>query len=308
MKRNLFAIAIAALVCAPSFASDVTLYGIVDAALVKSSGQVTQMQSGGLSASRWGVRGTEDLGDGKSVVFGLEQGVDLTDGSTAGGFNRQSYVGLKGGFGTVTFGGVLSSMDDVIGLSNSGFDSLLSPSVGVLALNQDYKAGLNSAVKYVSPEFGGGFRAGLATTLKDAAGMQTSDLSLSYGVGPAQVHLSHQFQNDSIDKHLTGLNGSYDFGPAKLLASYGQVLQGDGKTDDYQLGVDVPLGAFVVSAGYARSEDNDVLGGDVRTGYGVSAAYSLSKRTTVYGGLRKSESDLLMTSFNTYAVGIRHAF
>lgn len=309
MKRNLNLIALAtiAFLAGPAFASDVRLYGVIDVAAVKTSENKTVMQSGGLNTSRWGIKGSEDLGGSKSVIFGLEQSVDATDG-TANGFDRQSYVGLRGRAGTVSFGNVWSSMDDVVGLSNSSFDSILSASGGVLKVQELYSAGLQGAIKYVSPEFGGGFMLGLATTLKDSMDVQTSDASLSYSVGPAKVQLSHQLQNRLVDRHLTSLGGSYDLGVAKVLASYGQVREGEGKTDDYQVGVDVPYGAWTVSAGYARSEDNDVLGGDVRDGYGVAAAYALSKRTSLYGGFKKTKSEVLDLSADTYAIGIRHAF
>ena len=73
MKKTL--IALAALAATASFAqSTVTLYGVVDAAYAKGTGSVsdkTQLKSGGYSSSRFGVRGTEDLGGGLKASFWL---------------------------------------------------------------------------------------------------------------------------------------------------------------------------------------------------------------------------------------------
>lgn len=79
MKMKLFAAAVAALAAGGAYAqSSVTLYGVVDAGLTYankvpgatagSSGSRFGLDSGGLSGSRWGLRGVEDLGDRKSVV------------------------------------------------------------------------------------------------------------------------------------------------------------------------------------------------------------------------------------------------
>ncbi|MBT2304066.1 porin [Variovorax paradoxus] len=92
-------------------ASTVTLYGLIDAGVeyVKgSSGHVTRMPSlTGSLPSRWGVRGVEDLGDGLRGVFVLESGFDPGTGTLnqgGRGFGRQAFVGLSGGWGTLTMG------------------------------------------------------------------------------------------------------------------------------------------------------------------------------------------------------------
>ena len=88
--------------------SSVTLYGVVDTnieyatnlpgATPGSSGNRVSMQSGGLSGSRWGLRGVEDLGGGLSALFVLESGFASDTGQSQQGsrlFGRQAYVGLK---------------------------------------------------------------------------------------------------------------------------------------------------------------------------------------------------------------------
>ncbi len=160
MKKSLIALAVLAASGAAMAQSSVTIYGLADVWVGSQKGDpknstvgdksVTKMGSGGLNGSRIGFKGTEDLGGGLKAVFKLEQGIDLTDGDAAG-FDRQSYVGLAGGFGEVTFGNTWTAMDDVIGASNSGFDSALSASKNVLVANAVYADHPGSTIKYVSP-------------------------------------------------------------------------------------------------------------------------------------------------------------
>jgi predicted porin len=95
--------------------SSVQLYGVVDTGVeyvnnVGAAGSsLTRMPglSGGQLPSRWGLRGTEDLGGGLRAVFTLEAGFALDSGvSLQGGraFGRQSFVGLAGDWGTLTVG------------------------------------------------------------------------------------------------------------------------------------------------------------------------------------------------------------
>ena len=87
---------------AAATATSVQLYGLIDTGLQyinngPGGNSKTGMSTGNLSGSRWGLRGTEDLGDGLSTVFVLENGFDSDNGTTMQGgrlFGRQAYVGL----------------------------------------------------------------------------------------------------------------------------------------------------------------------------------------------------------------------
>ena len=108
MQKKLIALAIAGLVSAPVFAqSNVTIYGVADAYMGFGShgdNDMAAVNSGGLSGSRLGFRGTEDLGNGLKAVFTFEQGYKVDDGTGLGDNSRQSFVGLAGAFGAVTLG------------------------------------------------------------------------------------------------------------------------------------------------------------------------------------------------------------
>jgi len=321
MKKSLIALAVLAASGAAMAQSSVTLYGIADVWVGSVKDGIdaksnTVMVSGGLNTSRWGVKGSEDLGGGLKAVFKLEKGFNIDSGTEKGsGFDRNAYVGLAGGFGEVDFGKTWTAMDDVLGASNSGFDSALSASNNVLVVPDVYAGNPGNTIKYTSPSFGG-FSGGFSYSMDESSAVSEDivDFSVSYGNGPIAANFAYQVQNAAGDDlKLTALNGSYDFGMAKLLASYGQVKFGAAKTNDYQIGVDVPLSpAMTLSAGYAFSEDNAAAGDGERTGYGIAVGYSLSKRTTAYAGFRMNEEDnaagTKVDEGRVIAVGLRHTF
>lgn len=111
MKKALIALAVLGLTGGAAVAqSSVTLFGVIDADLkyVKTGDtNVKKLDSGGLSNSRFGVKGTEDLGGGLKASFWLESGFNTDTGSTADAnrfWNRRVTVGLSGDFGEVRLG------------------------------------------------------------------------------------------------------------------------------------------------------------------------------------------------------------
>jgi len=93
--------------------SNVTMYGLADAYVGygKSSDTFKQIRvgEGGYAASQLGFRGTEDLGGGMKANFNVEMGISLDTGNgnlpgPSLAFTRQSWVGLSGNWGAVTFG------------------------------------------------------------------------------------------------------------------------------------------------------------------------------------------------------------
>lgn len=309
MKKTLMALAVLAASGAAMAQSSVTLYGVADVWLGKAKGSKAELDSGGLSASRIGFKGTEDLGGGLSVGFNLEQEVDLQNGSTnPNTFDRQANVSLSGGFGTVKLGRSSNAMDDIFGASNSGFDSALSASQVWL---NNYNGAADSQLYYATPSFGG-FSAAVSTQLKgDAPSGRLSAFSVNYADGPSFVALGYEVDKSNGQKG-TMLNGSYDLGVAKLLASYYTTKNTGGvvgkKVNSYQLGADIPLsGALTLSVGYAASKPS---AGQTDSAFGIAAGYALSKRTTAYAGLRQESRKASngKPDQDFWAVGIRHTF
>lgn len=317
MKKSLIALAVLAASGAAFAQSSVTLYGIADIWVGKykeetlADGSIVKgkmkVGSGGVSTSRLGFKGTEDLGGGLKAHFNFEQALDLTNGATEGNtFARQANIGLSGGFGTVKLGRSFNAMDDVFGAANSGFDSALS--ANAVWLN-GYTGAADAQLYYATPEFAG-FTAAVSTQLNGNKGSADGDgrisaVNVAYANGPIGAAVG--FEGDENGQEGLIVNGSYDLGMAKLLASYYTTKPEAGvRTNSYQIGADVPLSsALTLSVGYARS---NVKGGEADSGFGVAAAYSLSKRTSVYGGLRAESRKSGAADGDFFAVGVRHAF
>lgn len=118
MKKQFAGLACATLsATAMAQTSGVTLYGVADANLEYTTNNAAAgsssghsklaVSSGGMSPSRWGMRGTEDLGGGKQAIFALESGFTIDDGKSAQGgrlFGRQAWVGLRDGSQQLTLG------------------------------------------------------------------------------------------------------------------------------------------------------------------------------------------------------------
>lgn len=328
MKKSLIALAVLGSVAGMAQAqSSVTMYGLVDvwAGRVKGeipgvgSASVTALESGGLATSRWGVQGSEDLGGGLKAIFKLEQGFDASNGTAVANtaFNRQSWVGLEGGFGTVQFGNVWSAFDDVFYIGNSIFDAVaFSPAYQVMSVAA-YNDKPRNALRYTSPNFGG-FSAAVSHGLDENAAVKRdqTDFNLQYAAGPLTAAFAYQLQNDAAgvgqDAKFTYFTAAYDLGVAVLKGGVGQTRNVYAtKTNDWQIGADFPLSsALSLSTGYASSKDKD--GTDTkRTGYSVGALYSLSKRTSTYAAFTKAKEEVAGTTAfkgTVFGAGIQHKF
>jgi predicted porin len=325
MKKTLIALAVLAASGASMAQSSVTLYGIADVwfGQTKTNGlSQTKIDSGGVSESSFGFKGSEDLGGGLKAIFTLEQGFNIdtgAQGTPSQAFNREASVGFAGGFGEVKMGRVWTALDDVSGAINSGFDSALSATSGVFK-STDFNANPANGVRYTSPNFGG-FSGAVSYALGEKKTATLSDssimaLNVQYANGPLAAVLGYQTeepQGSAASVDYTRLGASYDLGVAKILASYGKVNDAN-DTNEYQIGVDFPVSsALTLSAGYATSKTENTAGTTLteRDGFGLAAAYSLSKRTMIYGGIQRATEDTAGVETNKatlYAVGVKHTF
>lgn len=314
MKKSLIALAALAFVGAAAAQSSVTLYGIADIYVGDSDavGSKVAAGSGGVAASRWGIKGSEDLGGGLKANFNFEQGVNLGNGATTAGFTRQANVGFSGDFGTLKIGKSWNAMYDVYGASNSGFDSALSANAGNVWLNS-YAGEAAAQLHYTTPTVAG-FTAAVSTQLNgnvatgNAAGGKTTAFNVTYAAGPVAAAVAYEDNKNTTlaaAQKGTMFNGSYDLGVAKLLGSYytTKPAGGGAKTNSYQLGADIPVSApLTVSVGFASSKVSGT--GTTSRAFGVTGAYALSKRTTAYAGIRAANQ----VGKDLWAVGVNHKF
>lgn len=329
MRPILTILPIALFACAiatpASAQSSLMLWGIADAWIGQTRhkvgatppGSSGTIESGGAQASRWGMRGTEELGGGMRAFFVLEQGISLDTGATTrvsgseNGFNRGAYLGLAGDFGELRLGRMLTAFDALRGSTNHLYDSSGFASTGQVwgaattAANglpaitgSDYLARGNNTVYYAPPNLGD-FSASFSYSFDEKAATATSNPRLAtghvkYTSGPLRIGYGQQaerYTNGSNRFHIVA--GNYDFGPFKMVgAAQRQVdgrVPGRLKSKEWELGLDAPFGAATIAVGYASSKTED--GGGTRVidakGFSLMGTYDLSKRTRLYTAFRQ---------------------
>ena len=191
MKKSLLAFAALSTFAGVANAqSNVTLYGIIDEGvnvITNSGGQhLYNLSSGEIQGSRWGVRGTEDLGGGLKAIFDLENGFDINSGKLGQGglmFGRQAFVGLSSRLGTVTLGRQYDSIVDYVGPLEVGdqWGGYIAAHPGDLDnFNNAYRT--NNTVKYTSANYNG-LTFGGTYSFGGVAGDFTSNQIWSLGAG-----------------------------------------------------------------------------------------------------------------------------
>ncbi len=352
MKKYLVALAALAIVGTASAQSSVTLYGVADAWVGQTSKKFgtaaavkqTVLDSGGYNGSRWGLRGSEDLGGGLKANFQVESGFDISNGTGSQGalFGRQAYVGLSGGFGAINFGRQYTAYDDARGAenANNAFDTAFTPvgavfglstpagatptvgnTVGVFGGLADYTSRTNNTIKYSSPVFGG-VSGAISYALgedKGTSGSASSNTAahVKYVNGPLGVFAG--FQNEkpagvnTQALKFANIGANYDLGVVRLSAGYQNAKRDTVKDNEFQFGVAVPFGAAAVSAGFASTQTkaNGVKVGK-GSGFGLTGYYDLSKRTAAYAGVQsvkfENAAGTDTSKSSLFAVGVRHRF
>lgn len=164
-KMKVISAACVAIASGSAFAqSSVTLYGVIDEGFNYTNNvhgdKVYELASGFAQGSRWGLKGSEDLGGGLKAVFQLENGFDVNTGKLGQGglmFGRQAYVGVSDSrFGTVTLGRQYDSVVDYLAqtTANGNWGGYLF-SHPYDNDNTDNTFRVNNTVKYASPIFSG---------------------------------------------------------------------------------------------------------------------------------------------------------
>jgi predicted porin len=321
-KKIIAAAILAAAAGTASAQSAVTIYGIADAGLVRESGgvagNVNKLTSGVASASRIGFRGTEDLGGGMAAIYTLETGyrIDTGDVDAAGTiFNRQAFVGLKSGAGTLTLGRqytpwhqALAQVGDPFGTGYAGTSKNQFPDSGT-------NVRTSNTVMYTTPVTSG-FVADVAYSAGEQAGSNSAGrqlgASIGYAAGPLNVRLAYNNKNSDVAaapgvvaiSRTIGTNtllaANYDFGVLKAYFAYGVDkgfnsaplgnannpfggVRPTASTDGNEilLGLSAPVGTGTVLASVMRKDDKTSFNQDARA-WGVGYLYPLSKRTNLY--------------------------
>jgi predicted porin len=329
-----------------------TVFGVLDADLRSvhngSAGVQKQLSSDGLSSSRLGFRGAEDLGDGLKAIFWLEATIAPDTGTTNATrfWNRRSTVALSDPrFGEVRLGRDYTplftayAVYDPFGTNGLGEIVSNTPGIGVVSALGSGAATLtrsDNLVSYFLPAKLGGVYGQLSIAPSEGVtGGKFYSGRLGWAGGPIDVSAGYAQTtvalNDKFKQAQVGV--AYDFGVAKvsgqyIQATYDSVAGGDRKQKVWQLGVSVPMVGGQVRADFIHG---DMTGGAVNSGFGdaddanqITAGflYDVSKRTAIYANVstlrNKGASKLVVAAANNgmlggekskgYDVGLRHAF
>lgn len=209
MQKKLIAVAVlGACVAGSAFAANVDVYGRIDTGLsyvhydetgLSDAKDTLSLDSGISSGNRWGLKGSEDLGNGYQVGFVLEGGFDADTGALGAGgiFAREATLRVSGPFGSIYAGrmGRIGSDAGSVGFyagSVSPFGSGWGKMAGHFAVTANYDSRYNNALAYVSPK-----------------------------VGPvtvyAQYTMGNATENESGDDRLFSLGAQADFGALQVL-------------------------------------------------------------------------------------------
>ncbi|WP_431824117.1 porin [Burkholderia sp. F1] len=294
-KKLLTAAVLAATASAAHAQSSVTLYGLIDAGISyvnhsspKTTGvgsKLFKFDDGVAQGSRWGLRGTEDLGGGLKAIFVLENGFNVGTGVAGQGqamFGRQAYVGLsQTQYGTLTFGRQYSFSTDVLGANYSTGGNTVAGNYAYHANDVDQltSSRINNAVKFQSANYSGftfGAMYGFSNST-DFAGAAGSGASNSGGSSRA---------------YSFGLN--YANGPFALGAAYTDIRYPSQSTP-------------AISSSFANVATGNVR--DLRT-YGVGGRYIWGPATAWALWTRTQFSTVSGsggTFYNAYEAGLKYA-
>ncbi|MFB9124936.1 porin [Paraburkholderia dipogonis] len=332
-----------ALVCAAAWCiasravqaqTSVTLYGLVGldiASSKRSNGPPAALaeQSPGLTAPYWGIRINEELGAGYHAIAVLESFFQPTNGGlgrTAADpfWGRNSYVGIAGPFGRVTFGRHTNLLYLAEQVANPFQASILFSPLVMQTFTAPYGGAIagdtvwNNGIQYTSPTLNGLTATAVYAPggVAGANGIYNAAFSALYAGGSLtavatvqRTRLVAGVAAPTQNAYIVG--AAYDFSLFKL---YG-ALQGlrtdstDVGAHTVEAGLSVPLTSQLTAlaewAYTRRSAPKNIVTGRNTSSAGLD--YFLSKRTDLY----------LLTVYDrlsgygtamTYAAGIRHRF
>lgn len=315
MKKTLLVGALAGAFATMAHAqSSVTLYGLIDAGITYTNNQGGhsnwQQSTGSVNGSRWGLRGSEDLGGGLKAIFTLENGFGINNGTlkqSGREFGRQAWVGLQSNqFGSVTLG---RQYDDVV--QYLGPLALTGTQYGGTYFahpfdndNLDNSFRINNSVHFQSANYGG-FKLGALYGFSNTAGQFSNNRAYSVGASYTWNGLNvaaayMQLNNDTNALAQTAASPGAVTGDATFIAgrqrtwgaglnyTFGPATAGFVFT---QTRLDNALGVNAASAGTTGTLA--LPGGGVRfNNYELNARYALTPALSLAGAYTYTDSTI----------------
>ncbi|WP_225782689.1 porin [Xenophilus sp. Marseille-Q4582] len=345
MKKTLAALAALALCGVASAQSSVTLFGVVDVAVSNVSNKAervytladltrpslladsikvsrTELRNSGLSSSRLGFRGVEDLGGGLTAGFWLESPLTNDDGGGLSAFSRRSTVSLAGGFGELRLGRDSTPTK----LNDDQFDPFGATGIGASLIATAYShSRVSNSVQYFLPRGLGGVYGNvmyafhersrfdpLTAVQRDSKAGQFFGGRIGFANGPLDVAVAYgqldgaTVTTDTINigtdrttkNKILSAGATYDFGVVKLFGQYSQ-----NRTERSTLAADYTNGFLVVDPktkvqGYLLGVSVPVGAGLIRASY-AHVKYDDNTVGTLWNPVEDRKA-------NKFALGYQH--
>jgi predicted porin len=303
MKKNIIALAVAAAVAAPMAASaDATVYGTLHLDFVNQDTGAESSLYVNSNDSRLGFKGTEDLGNGLSAIWQIENDLDTGKGDLSGGTgfsSRNTYVGLAGGWGAVIVGKhdtpykITGRKLDMFGDTKGDFRQLSAEAF--------QEARVDNVVAYKLPTMGGFNLLAAYVAADNAAADNGSAYSINadwsndmFWVGGAYQAIEEGFENSGVAGGATIDSdwASYRIGGSVKMAGFKLNAMWDSQEQDtstqitnegYVVGLAWSTGAHTIKGQYAAYEyDTNAQEAEDRASFSLGYDYALSKKTTAY--------------------------
>lgn len=278
MKKQMIAMAVAGAFAGSAFAANVDMYGVVDTGLVYTQTEVGgvlssktadshkfSMDTGVNAGNRFGLRGTEDLGDGYSVSFQLENGFDSDTGALGQDgqlFGREARLSMNTPYGTVSFGrmGALTSGAGTYDVFQATGDALDGGNANYIGTGYWFSRGrYDNMITLVTPEangFTGYAQYSFQTSGTENASVRKNDrymaLGLTYSAGPLNVAVIAdmvEYSNDTMAK-LNYVN--------KTFRGFSEKKYDDAKAISFGVNYDFGITQAFFGAQYGKNEKLDV--------------------------------------------------
>jgi predicted porin len=291
-----------------------SLYGRIDLNLTRVSGQGWDMNQ--RSTSRLGVRGSEDLGGGLLAIFQLESAIDAdVGGASASRFwGRESWVGLRGRWGTLRLGRSQTPSQRLAANhdphSTDGIGSLGSAGllIGLAALPR-----FQDGLYYETPEWSG-FTLYGGAQLDDIANNAKNrhrSVRVRYVGGPFDMSVATAEMGNRDKVRSIGL--AYKIGAVSPMMQYHLGERTGVRRSTVLIGAQAALGVGAVRAAWSQSDDKRHFGAGVtdRTLTAIGYDHPMSKRTLLYGTVASETSTTMASTserLRKIELGIRHIF
>jgi predicted porin len=300
------------------------------------------------NASRFGFKGSEDLGNGLKALFQIEFAIETADGlsTTAGDEtinNRLGWAGLSGNWGTAAIGRQWTPYYNAVNKSDIFQMASMNPTLGgTLAAVagatgdtfDDTTGRVGDAVAYISPDFSG-FNAAVALVMASESDLPNLNnenidlynIALNYNNGPLSIGVSGmKFMGDNdkasyadfseLDDWLYGAAAKYTF--ADMIGIIGQYETYDGDQWSASLVLEYYFGNNTLRGLFNRFDTDDTGPDDEYYSWGVELQHAFSKRTRIYASYMDKDlwsfsgsaaaGNLNAEDGGKFGIGVRHDF